>query len=268
MSLRWKALPVFALLVLVLVPSAVGRRGTKCPAAGTVLPDLLQEVPSDLRVDSVRSGSRVRFRLRFTTATSNLGPGPLEIAARRVAGEPEMRAAQIVRLRGGGTCAYSDAGTLRFDTRQSHDHWHLLGFDSYLLTSGTGARPLRRGHKAGYCLRDSAPLESSVPGARARPAWTSDCALGHPAARSLTEGISIGWADLYPAVIPGQVLDITELPAGDYVLMNRVNPSRTLHETSYRNDAAAVRINLRWQQGPHQLPRVRVLAVCPRQVRC
>jgi hypothetical protein len=52
------------------------------------------------------------------------------------------------------------------------------------------------------------------------------------------------------------------VPAGIYVLTHRVNASIELR---YDNDAASVRIRLRWRAG---YPRVRVLRSCPATANC
>lgn len=268
MSLSWKALLTIAAIPVVLVSSARAHRSAPCPAAAALLPDLVQEVPSDITVDMTRSGPRIGFRLGFTTTIANTGAGPIEVVGHRGAGQTVMRAEQVVRTRDGESCVRPGAGALRYDFRQTHDHWHLLDFDRYALTRPDGSSAPAPSRKAGFCLGDRTELRRRVPGSVARPRWTSECALDQPRATAVSEGISIGWADVYPAYVEGQVLDISRVQPGHYVLVNIVNPARALVESRYGNDSASVLIDLRWPHGRAQFPTVRVLAACPGRRHC
>jgi hypothetical protein len=73
---------------------------------------------------------------------------------------------------------------------------------------------------------------------------------------------------VYPAYVEGQVLDISRVQPGHYVLVNIVNPARALVESRYGNDSASVLIDLRWPRGRAQFPTVRVLAACPGRRHC
>jgi hypothetical protein len=59
----------------VLVPAPAG--------AQDVLPDLDQQVPTDLSVKRVRVGGRRLFRLGFASASADVGAGPLSLFGRR-----------------------------------------------------------------------------------------------------------------------------------------------------------------------------------------
>ena len=78
------------------------------------------------------------------------------------------------------------------------------------------------------------------------PAFLDNCAFGNPRATSLVEGTSVGYTDIYPAYFHGQSIDITRVPAGQYLLVNRVNPFLRFHELRYDNNAAALAVRLRW----------------------
>jgi hypothetical protein len=54
-------------------------------------------------------------------------------------------------------------------------------------------------------------------------------------------------------------VDVTGVPAGIYDLVHRANESMLLRELRYDNDAASVRIRLRWVAGT---PKVSVLRSC------
>ena len=138
-----------------------------------------------------------------------------------------------------------------------HDHFHLLAFERYELRS-TDGRVLLRDHKAGYCLGDRLKLVTKA----GPPRWTGSCGRGRPGALALTQGISPGYADPYDATLDGQSLDITGLARASYVLVNLVNPARTLRESRYDDDAASVRFVLAKPPAPAGIAYVRVLATC------
>lgn len=239
----------------------------RCSPLKERLPDLRQEPPSDLTVDLQRIGRRIVFRLGFTSAIANVGDGPLRLIGRRAAAAREMRAEQIVERVHGGICRYPDVGVIRFDFNHSHDHWHLQRFDRYSLTDRQGRHPVAPVRKAGFCLNDDTRVRGAS-GARVQRTFLSDCGLGEPGARSITEGISVGWADVYPAYVEGQYIDITKVMAGRYVLSNQVNVGHPLAETRLGNDAASLLIGLSWPRGRRQFPALRILATCPHEKTC
>ena len=81
----------------------------------------------------------------------------------------------------------------------------------------------------------------------------------------MREGISPGYGDDYDPGREGQFVDVTNVPAGRYVLVHRSNPERTLEESDYENNAASVLVQLR-RSGA--IPTVRVLARCPGSDTC
>jgi hypothetical protein len=58
------------------------------------------------------------------------------------------------------------------------------------------------------------------------------------------QGITSTWEDVYSLFLDGQWIDITDVPAGPYVLESEVNPERLYMETSYDNNAAAIVVDI------------------------
>lgn len=50
------------------------------------------------------------------------------------------------------------------------------------------------------------------------------------------QGISVGWADTYGIKLPGQWIDVTNVPDGDYILEVETNPEHSFQEKSYSNN--------------------------------
>jgi hypothetical protein len=57
-------------------------------------------------------------------------------------------------------------------------------------------------------------------------------------------GISPGWGDIYTWDLPGQYLDITNVPDGAYDVVSIANPDCTLLESAPGLEGAATRIRL------------------------
>jgi hypothetical protein len=245
--------------VAAIVPSASAR-----PARTVLLfPDLDQRAPAAVTLRAVTVSGAQHLRLGFASNVENVGRGPLVIEGRRRATTvPGMRATQYVRIQHAAWRPVAHAGTIRFNV--AHSHWHLLPFETYELRGRNGA--VVRGHKSGFCLGDRYVARTAVAGPRPlEPVHTSRCGLGRPGLLGVREGISVGYGDDYAANLEGQYLLLDGLPAGEYLLVHRVNADRRLRESSYDNDAASLRLGLEWQDGE---PRIRVLGVCPDTAVC
>jgi hypothetical protein len=227
------------------------------------LPDLDQEVPSQLDVAVSGSGAQRSYRLGFGSGVRNVGAGPLVIEGRRVPGSARMVARQRID---GAADAVAGVGALRYVRSADHQHWHLLGFERYELRRAGGGGVVVRDRKSGFCLGDRYRVTTRpVPGAGPDPAYTSRCGLKRPGLRRVVEGISVGYGDFYGAHLEYQDLPLDGLRDGRYVLVHRVNVGRALRESRYDNNTASVLLDLRWREG---VPRVAVLASCPDGERC
>jgi hypothetical protein len=231
-----------------------------------LLPDLEQRPPADLSVKTVGR----RFLLGFDSATDNVGLGPVIVSARRPSRRsPFMRAAQVVKLGGGGRRTLPRVGLLRYVYSPTHSHWHVMGFQRYELRRASDNAVVLRDRKSGFCLADHyAHAPGHLQNEPRAAAFKGYCERGRPDALAVYQGTSVGYTDRYPSHFHGQNLDVTRLPAGTYVLVHRANRSLLLSELRYENNAAAVRIRLTWPAGRSRRPSVRVLRTCPNSDRC
>ena len=227
-----------------------------------LLPDFDQQPPRDLEVR--RTGRR--FLLWFTSAADNVGLGPFIVNGRRGAGA--MHASQRVRLTDGSLRTYPEVGVWRYNASSDHSHWHLFAFQRYELRRGDGSLVVRD-RKSGFCIGDRYGV---APGRIAdrtfRPVFRGLCNLYQPGASDVNAGTSVGFSDRYHSRLDGQNVDLTKVPPGRYVLVNRANPSAELHELRYENNAASVAIRVSRPRGRRSAPGVRVLATCPDSGRC
>jgi hypothetical protein len=198
-------------------------------ALAAPLPDLDQEPPHGISVVE-RNGRQL---LVFGSAVDNDGPGELVVVGRREG--KTMRTWQVIAGR-----RYPLSVRLRYVHSETHEHWHLPGFERYELRALDGTL-VGRDRKTGFCLRDD---YSTPAGLYKQPVWTGECRRGHPEAQTVREGISVGFGDDYVPEKEGQSIDVTGVQPGRYVLVNRANPDRVLRERSYANNAASALIEL------------------------
>jgi Lysyl oxidase len=147
-----------------------------------------------------------RRLLRFDTATANVGTADLTV------GSPTA-----------GVC---------FQFSQCHQHYHFLGFSRYTLYESDGATVAATGHKQSFCLED---VEQYQPAPAPDPTTPFTC--DH-------QGLHVGWEDVYPNDIDCQWVDITGVPAGNYLLTVAINTARYLPESDYTNDSATVPVTI------------------------
>jgi Lysyl oxidase len=261
-----RVVPVAAAILLSAAAFAVAARPGSA-TTGAQLPDLVQELPSGLEITVAGRAARPVYRLGFRSAVSNVGRGPLVITGRRASADAAtMTADQVVERDNAPKAVVPDVGRLRYVVSPDHRHWHLLGFDRYLLRPAGRAAAATRDRKTGFCLGDRYPvLNRRLGTAVESPAYTSRCGLGDRRLMGIEEGISVGYGDDYAATLEGQYLRLTGLAAGRYVLVHRANAERRLRELRYGNNAASLLLQLRWHG---RRPSVRVLRSCPGTARC
>jgi hypothetical protein len=242
-------------------PELSGESTTPSPE---LLPDLDQAPPATISV-VVREG---REHLVFVSAVENVGAAPLLLAGRRPsAAEPDMTVRQIVHEVDGTRATHVLEARMRFVVSETHQHWHLLGFERYELRTSNG-KSVGRDRKTGFCLGDRYDAHSSsrIPGEPHRAVWTQECGRGQRERLRIREGLSPGFGDDYVPLLEGQFIDVTGLPPSRYILIHRVNPSRDVRESSYANNAASALLELdRDGQGPAT---VTALATCPDTASC
>ena len=60
----------------------------------------------------------------------------------------------------------------------------------------------------------------------------------------LIQGLSPGWDDVYQWYIPGQYIEVTGVPDGDYILQTLVDPDNKVVEANESNNCGSVRVRL------------------------
>ena len=158
----------------------------------TLVPDFLPNDDPCYVDEGCINGFGTRYILRFTTHIQNIGVADYFI------GEPP---------------ADPDSLSNQFIWDPCHNHWHYRGYADYLLYDENGVR-LPIGSKNGFCVLDL------------------ECAGGGSPKYSCSNmGISAGCGDIYDASLPCQWIDLTDLPAGFYTMVVRVNWQKAPDET-------------------------------------
>ncbi len=201
-----------------------------------LLPDLIidREILDNYRIQTVNG----RKRLRFDTAITNVGAGAFEMRGERRNQREPMQGIQIIYKQGGGRRKIPLG---EWEYHGVHNHWHVLNIAEYDLLDA-GGNSVGEVKKVSYCLRDNKRLYPRLPRSP-RSSSYRDCPTSRRAT-SLRTGISVGWADIYDRSVYDQWIDITDVPSGDYTLVNRANPLNTAMESRTDNNTTTVPVTI------------------------
>ena len=146
-----------------------------------------------------------RRLLRFDTITPNVGNADF------IVGNP-------------------DDNPENFEFGACHGHFHFISFANYRLLAEDGT-VAATGHKQSFALIDLAQfLPDAGPGQYPLPDGT--------------QGISMGWADIYDSVLDCQWIDITDVAPGDYQLEIEINFDQLIVESDYTNNIITVDVTI------------------------
>lgn len=181
--------------------------------------------------------------LDFAAMIWDRGPSPLVVEGFRPQDAGHMDAYQYF-YRDGRQVGQAPVGTMAYDPRPGHEHWHFEDFARYVLTDSSKVTAVRS-QKDAFCLIITDAMDLSLPGAALRPFDVGlDSACGEPGSIWLRQVLHAGWGDTYTQSLPGQSFDITGLPNGTYYVKIIANPRRVLYESRSDNNVAFRRIIL------------------------
>src|SRR3712207_6538817 len=157
-----RVLPVVVIATTAAIVVALGGSGQAAERPVRLLPDLRQQTPRLLTVNSVGR----RWRLGFLSSVLNAGRGPMEGRGSRPGlRRPWMAARQVIRRSDGSAVLGRQVGRLRYTRTPTHEHWHFMRFMRYELRDTRG-RLVTPSRKVGFCLTDSATTDRTFPGQR------------------------------------------------------------------------------------------------------
>jgi Lysyl oxidase len=208
--------------------------------------------PEDCSVQEGQvGGTGVRRLLKFPYSTPNLGPGALII------GDP-----------------FDPAINNLFEWGACHQHFHFKKYADYRLwkpadfetfqrlktqnpnmlsgdiIANNGLNPVL-GTKRGFCVVDFARAPAKeFKGKRDERKYLSCGTIFEGTTYPGNQGIGVGWADTYDRDLPGQWIDVTDVPDGDYILDVETNPDHSFQEARYDNNSASKPVKVTHDDAP------------------
>jgi hypothetical protein len=230
---------VLAILVIALIvpATAAAANGGQARATGgqpgELLPDLALEL-TGFRLEKLPNGSA---RLRVGSTALNFGDGPFAVRGTRAStDDPTMKVRQRVSFDDGTTRLRLTGAVMEFEG-DGHDHWHLQRFIRLQLYKRSAPQRVLGLRKLGFCIIDEELRRPNLPNASPERVFFGQNGCGVPDSLKLTAGISVGWADIYPADF---VLQWIKLPAGfisgRYRLCGMVDAEEEFDETREGNN--------------------------------
>jgi hypothetical protein len=181
------------------------------------------------RLDSNEIPGRVL--LRISTATPNIGSGPLELRGSSTTPGVYQRV-----FRSDGTWWDRYAGTFTFHPGHQHlhfDNWLNFHLREVLGSNGVG-NIVVSGDKTSFAIIDLTVYDTALPGSPASEQYGG----------GLVQGLSVGWADVYGENLTDQWIDVTDVPAGRYWLEAVVDPANSILELNESNNVSRILIDL------------------------
>lgn len=208
------------------------------------VPNLRPEPAADFSIGQADTGAGMHRVLRLTSLISNYGDGPMEIFGNLVGantGQP-VPAFQIIHWNNGQRTIL---GAGEFEYHAVHNHWHWENLVNFKLADVVnGADPydpantlVGTNDKVSFCLVDFIKIPGfSGPGQPSNARYVS--CMGN------TQGISVGWTDIYISSLFGQWIVIDGIPDGLYWVILESDPMSLLQETDEADNKAAVKIQI------------------------
>ncbi|MEU5980181.1 lysyl oxidase family protein [Streptomyces sp. NPDC047315] len=201
-----------------------------------------------------------RDHLAFSSTTWNAGPSPLVVDGFRQPNKGLMDAYQYFYDAKGKQVGYAPTGTMEWDPREGHVHWHFTDFAAYRLLKAD-QREVVRSDKEAFCLVNTDAVDYTVKNANWHPFGTDlGSACGEENSMSVRQSLDVGSGDTYAGYLPGQTFDITDVPNGTYWIQIVANPDKRLKETDLTNNTSLRKVVLGGKPGartvtvpPHEL---------------
>ncbi|MGW0560616.1 lysyl oxidase family protein [Streptomyces sp. NPDC003016] len=226
------------------------KRPTGTPNVPNVPKPDLRSLPAyGITTDKGEGSTAGKDYLAFSANVWNAGPAQLVVDGFRAPGKEVMDAYQYFYDADGKQVGYTPTGTMEWDPRKGHEHWHFTDFASYRLLKADRRETVRSGKEA-FCLANTDAVDYTVKNANWHPGNTDlSTACGQESSISVREVLDVGSGDTYTQDLPGQSFDITGLPNGTYYIQVLANPEKRLKETSLSNNSALRKVVLGGRAG-------------------
>ena len=144
----------------------------------------------------------------------------------------------------GDVVGHENIGTMEWDPRPGHTHWHFEDFARYTLLDAD-KNEVVRSRKEAFCLANTDAVDLTVDRA-AWEAYNTDLATacGGLSSASVREVLLAGWGDTYVQTLPGQSFKVRGLPNGVYYVSIETNPFGNVYENDSTNNVSLRKIRL------------------------
>lgn len=208
-----------------------------------LLPDLIVTASSledNLIVQDISPG---RIHLRLSTGVANNGDGPLYL---RADGNLAVDSVQPVFQRiFDNISGYTERQAGEFIYHPQHGHIHFANWAQFRLRTilpGDSVGPIvALGSKVTFCIVDEDIFNPSLPNFDQDGRFYQ---CGTTSSTTIIQGISVGWVDTYDKTLPDQVIDITEVPVGEYWLEAEADPLNLVKEIDETNNVTRIKYQL------------------------
>lgn len=201
------------------------------PIGEPMLPDIAPAPPQDAQMKREHG----RWVIRFSTTLINIGDGDFVLRATR--GIRSWEVEQDVQYSESGAKIHRTPAELVWGG-DGHNHWHVERIAvGRLAPFGADGQPPEPGRgladtKVGFCYYDHFRY---LDDAAQNPVY-SRLACGKQENRAIGMGMSYGWIDRYDFRLPGQSIDVTDLPDGKYRLWLDVDEKHWFREKRRDNN--------------------------------
>ncbi|MFC7624686.1 lysyl oxidase family protein [Microlunatus sp. GCM10028923] len=199
--------------------------------------------------------------LDFSATVWNAGPSPLVVDGfRQDRNEDLMDAYQYFFNGSGQQIGHRQVGTMEWDARDGHEHWHFTDFARYRLLD-ENKKVVLRSQKEAFCLANTDAIDYTLKGADWKPENTDlHTACGDRSSIGIREVLASGSGDTYVQSLPGQSFDLKGLKNGVYYIEVTANPDRKLVETSTGNNTTYRKVTIGGTNG-HRTVKVAKIGV-------
>lgn len=196
-----------------------------------LLPDLISDPPRPSYFSELNTADGgTRLVVTFDGYVHNIGQGPLDVV-----GNPQEVGGMEQRVRDGDDWVSVGSPTVRFETDDGHNHFHLIEAIEYVLWNEQQGSQTAVGSKIGFCLVDSEVMEPGTEQAYSEE-LDNFCQENNPGATSLRMGISPGWRDVYDSTTTLQWVDVSDTTPGRYWIGAITDPNDEILESDETNN--------------------------------
>lgn len=228
------------------------------PKPRRVEPEPVADVPDDAVLPDLRSLPAFGLRMQrghwlaFSANVWNAGPSPMVVDGFRRRGEDLMDAYQYFYDAAGNPSGSMRTGTMEWDARDGHHHWHFTDFARYRLLDADKVAVVRS-RKEAFCLANTDAIDYTVSGANWHPYNTDlHSACGGYRSLAVREVLDAGSGDTYAQFRPGQSFNVRDLAPGVYYIEVTANPEHNLVESDTDNNTAYRWVRIKGRAGSEQ----------------